>query len=130
MQLPVAQLPDGRRLRLFPPLQGSRGHQLLPVNRQRGEKRIPPGRIQFASTNFAFNERDGVASIVLTRTGGNVGAASVRLRTVNGTATNPADYTATTVTVNWNGNDSANKTVDIPLVSDGLVEGEGVSVGE
>ena len=68
-------------------------------------------------------ENGGSATITVTRTGGSAGAVGVTLTTSNGTATAPADYTAVTQTVSFAAGDTANKTVNIPIVDDALVEG-------
>ena len=81
------------------------------------------GRINFASDNFTNNENETFATIAVTRTGGNVGAMSVQVRTTNGTAISPADYQSVTNTLNWSDGDSSVKYVIIPLVNDGQVEG-------
>ncbi len=81
------------------------------------------GRLNFSASSFTNNENETFATITVSRTGGNVGAMTVQVRTANGTAFAPADYTATTNTLFWNDGDSAAKSFIIPLVSDGLVEG-------
>ncbi len=81
------------------------------------------GRLNFATSGFTNNENETVATIIVTRTGGNVGAMTVQVRTANGTATHPADYTGVTNTLSWADSDSSAKSFTIPLVLDGLVEG-------
>ena len=82
-----------------------------------------PGRLNFATATFTNNEADGFAAVRVTRTGGNVGTVSVRYRTVNGTAQSPGDYASTTQTLSWNDGGNDARTILIPLVADGLVEG-------
>ena len=62
------------------------------------------------------------ATVTVTRTGGSAGAVGVSFATSNGTATAPADYTAVTQTVNFANGDTANKTVNIPIINDTAVE--------
>ena len=81
------------------------------------------GRLNFAQAGFTNNENDTVATILVTRTGGNVGAMTVQVRTSNGTATNPADYTGVTNTLSWADGDSSAKSFTVPLATDGIVEG-------
>ena len=81
------------------------------------------GRLNFATLGFTNNENETVATILVSRTGGNVGAMTVQVRTANGTATNPADYTGVTNTLSWADGDSSVKSFTIPLATDGLVEG-------
>ena len=82
-----------------------------------------PGRLNFATLGFTNNENDTLATIIVTRTGGNVGAMAAQVRTTSGTATNPADYTGVTNTLSWADGDSSAKSFTIPLVLDGRVEG-------
>ena len=82
-----------------------------------------PGRINLASTTFTNNESEGFAAVRVTRSGGSVGTVSVQFRTLNGTATSPADYVATNGVLTWNDSDTAFKTIFIPLAQEGLVEG-------
>ncbi|HKQ40227.1 MAG TPA: Calx-beta domain-containing protein, partial [Verrucomicrobiae bacterium] len=82
-----------------------------------------PGRINFASSTFTNNETERFAAVRVTRSGGSVGTVSVQFRTLNGTATSPADYVATNGVLTWNDGDTAFKTISIPLAQDGLVEG-------
>lgn len=81
------------------------------------------GRLNFSVENYTNSENDAVAAVTVTRTGGNVGAMTVQVRTGNGTATSPADFTGVTNTLSWADGDSSAKTFTIPLVADGIVEG-------
>ena len=84
---------------------------------------FPPGRLNFAATSFANNESEGVATVRVTRTGGNSGAITVGYRTFAGTALSPADFVSTNGTLTWNDGDSVSKVIFVPLVADGLPEG-------
>src|SRR5204863_3189808 len=55
--------------------------------------------------------------------GGSESQVSVDYQTINGSATAPSDYTATTGRLFWDAGDTAPKSFKIPLVLDGLVEG-------
>ncbi len=68
-------------------------------------------------------ENGGNATITITRTGGSSGAVGVTFATGNGTATAPADYTAVSQTVSFANADTANKTINIPIIDDSAVEG-------
>lgn len=81
-----------------------------------------PGRINFTTTAYATNEDAGAALITVTRTGGNLGVVSVQVRTANGTAVTPDDYTGVTNILTWNNGDTSPRTFLIPIVNDGLVE--------
>ena len=80
------------------------------------------GTLQFSSATYSVAENGGNATITITRTGGSAGAVGVSFATSNGTATAPADYTATSQTVSFANGDAANKTVSIPIVNDTSVE--------
>jgi uncharacterized delta-60 repeat protein len=80
-------------------------------------------RIAWTLGTYYVDEQNGSATLTLTRTGNSVGAISVNYATAPGTATSPADFTASSGTINWANGDSANKTITIPIVADSVVEG-------
>jgi len=82
-----------------------------------------PGTLQFSSSAYSVNENGGTVTITVTRTGGSVGAASVNYATSNGTATAGSDYTSTSGTLNWADGDSADKTFNVSITNDAVVEG-------
>lgn len=83
------------------------------------------GRINFQVETFTNSENELIATIAVSRTGGNVGAMSVQARTVaGGSATEGEDYTGTTNTLTWADGDSTTKTFTFPLFTDGMVEGD------
>ena len=79
---------------------------------------LPAGTLQFSAATYSVGENGGNAAVIVTRTGGSSGAVSVSFATSNGTATAPGDYTAVTQTVNFANGDTANKTVNIPIIRD------------
>lgn len=81
-----------------------------------------PGTIQFQVALSSVNEPAGVATVTLTRTGGADGAVQVTIATTDATATSPADYTGTGGTVAWADQDTADKTFNVTIVNDALVE--------
>ncbi len=83
---------------------------------------FPPGRVNLAASSFTATEQDGVARITVSRSGGNVGGVTVDYFTVAGTATAPADFAATSGTLVWNNGDSTARTIEVPLVMDGVPE--------
>lgn len=83
-----------------------------------------PGTVQFSAPTYTTSEGGVAASIAITRTGGSLGAVAIDFTTGGGTATAGADYTATSTTVSFADGDTAPKTVSIPIVDDGLVEGD------
>jgi uncharacterized delta-60 repeat protein/uncharacterized repeat protein (TIGR01451 family) len=82
-----------------------------------------PGRLNFSVANFATNEAAGFAQIVVTRSGGSVGAISVDAAATNGTAVSGVDFTAVTNRLSWANGDSAPKVFNVPIINDQLVEG-------
>lgn len=82
-----------------------------------------PGNVQFAQATYSVSETGGSLLVSVTRTGGSTGAASISYATANGTASASQDYTATSGTLSWANGDSATKTFSIPLLNDGLFEG-------
>ena len=80
-----------------------------------------PGVLQFASSFFIVEEAQGTAKIMVTRSNGMTGAVSVNYATSNGSATTPADYAATSGTLNF-ADGEVIKTFDIPVVDDGAQE--------
>jgi len=85
---------------------------------------IPGGVLALSSSTYSVGEGDGTVTITVTRSGGSSGAASVVYTTGNGTAGPGSDYTATTGTLNWANNDSADKTFQVAITDDGDSEGD------
>lgn len=89
-----------------------------------------PGTLQFSSSTYSLPENGGVATLVVSRTGGSTGAASVRVTTSDGTATGGAscgqsgvDYVSVDTTVSWSNGDSTDKSVPVTVCNDSLFEG-------
>jgi hypothetical protein len=79
-----------------------------------------PGTLRFASSSgtiFPTKESDGVARVLVMRTGGSDGDVSLRYVTKDGTATAGAHYTPRAGTLAF-GPGEILKTIDIPLVDD------------
>lgn len=95
-----------------------------------------PGTLQLSASTFSGTEAGGTATITVTRGGGINGAVSVDYATVaGGTATGGAsctagiDYVTTSGTLNWADLDPANKTFNITLCGDGVLEpGETINI--
>jgi YD repeat-containing protein len=92
-------------------------------NRSAVTTTVPAGVLQFPLGNLSVNEAAGTATVTVRRVNGTFGAVSVQYTTVNQSATAPADYTATSGTLNWASGDAADKTFTVPIVNDTLVEG-------
>ena len=84
---------------------------------------VPTGALQFSSNAFTANESTGTVNITVSRIGGSGGSVSVAYATSDGTAKAGFDYTAASGTLTWADGDTANKTITIPLVNDGVPEG-------
>jgi hypothetical protein len=80
------------------------------------------GEFRFAENSFSVSEADGTAVISVLRTHGfTAGSASVHYQTANGTATQPADYAATSGTLTFAAGEVV-KTFSMPVVLDGVTE--------
>ena len=78
------------------------------------------GHISFTSATYSANETDGTALIGVSRLGGSQGTISVTMITSDGTATNGLNYVGTTNVLTWNSGVVGTKTVEIPVIHDGL----------
>src|SRR5262249_36013772 len=81
------------------------------------------GKLQFSATGYSVNEGAGTATITVTRTGGGDGAVSVDYASGGGAPTPGQGYTAVSGRPTWAAGDSGSKTFTIPILEDGLVEG-------
>jgi hypothetical protein len=82
-----------------------------------------PGSLQFTNVSYSGTEAGGTLTFTVSRVGGSSGAVSVNYATASGTASAGADFTAATGTLNWANGDTANKTFNVTLANDGIVEG-------
>lgn len=82
-----------------------------------------PGSVQFSSAAYNVNENGVTATITVTRTNGSDGAVSVDYLTSNGTALSGSDFTNAGGTLNWANSDSSDKTFTVPILDDGIFEG-------
>jgi choice-of-anchor B domain-containing protein len=76
------------------------------------------GNISFAASEISVNENAGSLSISLTREDGALGATSVQVTSVDGTATSQVDYQPIDTTLTWNDGESGNKTFELTLIDD------------
>lgn len=81
----------------------------------------PPGTIQLGSTSFDVTE-GAVINIVVTRSGGSSGVATVDYATSDGTAMAGADYPATSGTLTFADGVFGNQTISIPITDDNTAE--------
>ena len=82
-----------------------------------------PGMLQFSAASYSVSENGGAATITVDRIGGTNGAVSVNYATSNGSATDGADYTGASGTLNWADGDATSKTFTVPILDDNAAEG-------
>ncbi len=80
-----------------------------------------PGVMQITGTSYDVSEGT-VVNILVERSGGADGAASVQFATSDGTASSGSDYTAANGTLTWPHNVSGNRTVSIAIADDNVAE--------
>ena len=73
------------------------------------------GTISIHGTTAGVVQNNGTISVLVIRSGGASGAASVLCRTVNGTAVSGSDYTAVNSTLRWADGDAAPKNCTVPI---------------
>ena len=83
-----------------------------------------PGTLQFTAATTTVGESAGSVTVSVSRINGSDGAASVNFQTLSGTATAGADFTSQAGTLNWAAGDASAKTIVVPIVPDGLIEGD------
>ncbi|MET0648731.1 MAG: Calx-beta domain-containing protein, partial [Pyrinomonadaceae bacterium] len=84
---------------------------------------IQPGTLQFSSATYSVSEGAGSVTITVTRTGGSDGAATVQYVTSDGTAEAGSDYEPLSDALIWLAGDMSNKTFNVTINEDALVEG-------
>lgn len=82
------------------------------------------GKVSFIDQQITVKETDGQISIDLSRSGGSAGVLTVTYELNAGTASIEDDLNASAGTLVWQDNDSANKTIVLPLINDTLNEGD------
>ena len=80
------------------------------------------GNLQFTAVSYSGAEGSTV-TFTVSRANGSSGSASVNYVVTAGTATAGTDYTAANGTLNWAAGETANKTFNVTLTADALVEG-------
>ena len=80
------------------------------------------GTLQFSEPAYLTGESGLGPFVLVTRTGGSVGAASATVTTQAGTAEAGADYTEVNTTVAFADGDSAQRLVRIPILPDDRIE--------
>ena len=82
-----------------------------------------PGRISFDAVSYAVNESHATASVTLIRTSGTTGRISADISLVSDTAQIDSDFLAPEQTTIQFADGEVSKVVEIPLVDDGVHEG-------
>lgn len=85
---------------------------------------LAPGSLQFSAPTFTVSEAGPTTSVTVTRTGGSDFQVGATVALTGGTATAPADFDSTALTVSFAAGDTTAKTVTIPLVDDALDEAD------
>ncbi len=80
-----------------------------------------PSSLSFSASLYEVDETAGNAAVTVLRAGSTTGKVTVRLLTLDGTATAGADYSATSVTVALEAAETE-KTVSVPIVGDAIAE--------
>ncbi len=75
------------------------------------------------STNAVSVAENGALTLTVTRAGGTAGTVSVEYLTIDGTATAGTDFTNTSGTLTFT-NGQVSRTITVPLINDGSVEGD------
>ncbi len=88
---------------------------------QYGAKSLNPGYLGLESSVYTVNEGNGSVSIAVVRTFGKDGEVSIDYKTASGTATSPADFTATSGTLRF-ADGEVRKTIVIPIINDTVKE--------
>lgn len=76
------------------------------------------GTVQFTQPTMTVDEDHGTLEVQVSRTGGQSGQLTAQFTTVDGTALAGSDYTAVSGTLTWGHNDTANKSIFIPILDD------------
>ncbi len=83
-----------------------------------------PGSLQFSSATYNINESGSSVMITVSRTGGNDGNVGVSYATSDGSAKAGLDYTSTRGTLSWANGDTADKTLNVPILNYNVNEGD------
>ncbi|NKI30307.1 Calx-beta domain-containing protein, partial [Croceivirga thetidis] len=78
--------------------------------------------IAFEATEVTVNEGDGIAIFTVTLTGNVAESFSLDYGTLNDTAEAAADFTATTGTLDFDGNDGESYEIQVPILEDDIIE--------
>jgi hypothetical protein len=83
----------------------------------------PPGSLQFTASATTVAENNGNVGVVVSRTGGKAGSASVNYTTSPGTAKSGIDYVTSVGQLTWADGNTSNKTISIPIIDNQTING-------
>ncbi|MEP6742600.1 MAG: Calx-beta domain-containing protein, partial [bacterium] len=113
---------DGSSLRR---LTNNNAADIQPALQANGVIPLPPAAgatsVQFSASNYGINEGGGFATLTVTRTGDTSGISTVDFATVNGSATNRADYTYRFGTLRFNPG-ATSKSFTVLIADDVFIE--------
>lgn len=81
-----------------------------------------PGTLGLSSATYEVSEGAGAVTLTVERTGGSVGAATVKFALAQGTAKSGKDFIMRSGTLKWENGDQAPKTIDVAIKNDSAVE--------
>ncbi|WP_294380898.1 Calx-beta domain-containing protein [Prosthecobacter sp.] len=84
-----------------------------------------PGTVQFVGGERSTFEGVGSVTIAVERANGSDGPLSIGYATANSTATAPQDYLSTTGILNWADGETGQKSFNVSIIQDALVETPG-----
>ncbi len=82
-----------------------------------------PGTFALSTDAISVGEGAGQALLIVNRSGGADGAASIDYSTSGGSATAGEDFTATNGTLNWADGEATSKSFGVPILNDDAQEG-------
>src|SRR6185503_18176158 len=78
--------------------------------------------MQFSATSYVVNENAGSIIVSVTRSGNTTKATTINYATINGSATQPSDYTSTSGSLQFAPGETV-RTFVVPIINDAAVEG-------
>lgn len=87
-----------------------------------GDEPATAGMINLTTSSSTYREDTKTVDLVVTRTGGADGIASVEFTTSQNTATENSDYASTSGTLSWADGDSESKVISVPINDDLSIE--------
>ncbi len=89
---------------------------------------VTGGYLEMSSAVYSANESDPVAVVAVNRVGSSAGTLTAQFATTNGTATALTNYLSLSTNLVWNNGDVQPKYLTIPLLDDGVVQTNALTV--